>query len=105
MAGTYKEESFSISTKLVSRRKESRRKKTASCSKYGVNHLRKKRMLSSGAPPIITIPTFGFVHDETTLPSNDCEHRGHRGSALPGAACHMYWGTGRETETMRGRVL
>lgn len=103
-AGTYKKESFSISTKLVSRRKIPK-EKTASCSKYGVGSSQKKDAQFRRAPHIITIPTFGFVHDENTLPSNDCEHRGHRGSALPGAACHMYWGTGRETETMRGRVL
>lgn len=89
MAETYKKESFSISTKLVSRRKESRGKKPRVAPSTALNHLRKKRMLSSGAPPIITIPTFWFVHDENTLPSHDCEHRGHRGSALPGAACHM----------------
>lgn len=49
MAGTYKEESFSISTKLVSRRKESRRKKPQVAPSTALNHLRKKRMLSSGA--------------------------------------------------------
>lgn len=85
---------FSISIKLVGRRK-SPKGKNRGCSKYGPSSSLQKRSsvqarhLSSRYPPLGLFNDAGHVYDEKFLPPHDREHREHRGSALPGAACCM----------------